>query len=236
MPQVYQSAATWAKASPKDPYAHFALSFVLRHGGMLQEAANECEAGSKIDPSNVTSRSCALVYILLGQYERVPPYLEQDPLSMYVRFRRVELAILANDRKTALDVVRTIRIGQNDYPDAHLLEAVLSGAPPETVREWSGKAEALFDMIDHPEGHFVDARYQSWAGQTEPALRLLRRAILNNYCSYPAMDSDPFLANLRRTPEYVELRRAGKACFDNFRSLVAVHGTESHPSSRSPLQ
>jgi hypothetical protein len=34
------------------------------------------------------------------------------------------------------------------------------------------------------------------------------------------MDSDPFLANVRRLPEYKELRQAGIACRENFRSQM----------------
>jgi hypothetical protein len=100
------------------------------------------------------------------------------------------------------------------------MEAALSGAPAEIIRNWSRENEALNDRITLPELHFVDARYQSWAGQPEAALRLLRRAIANNYCSYPVMDSDPFLANIRKLPEYKELRELGIACRENFRSQM----------------
>jgi hypothetical protein len=114
--------------------------------------------------------------------------------------------------------IRAIRVDARSYPDARLMEATLSGAPEQTVQNWSRDVEALNDRISDPELNFVDARYQSWAGQTEPALRLLRRAIVNNYCSYPVMDSDPFLANVRRLPAYRELRQAGITCRENFRS------------------
>jgi len=103
------------------------------------------------------------------------------------------------------------------------MEAVLSGAPEETVQNWSRDVEALNDRIADPELHFVDARYQSWAGRTDAALRLLRRAIANNYCSYPVMDSDPFLANVRGLPEYKELKQAGIACRENFRVQMQDH-------------
>ncbi len=34
------------------------------------------------------------------------------------------------------------------------------------------------------------------------------------------MDSDPFLANLRRMPEYKELKQAGIDCRENFRKQM----------------
>jgi hypothetical protein len=103
-----------------------------------------------------------------------------------------------------------------------MIEAVLSGASPETVQNWSRELESLFDHNNTPEAHFVEARYLAWAGQFEPALRFLRRAIANNYCSYPVIDSDPLLANIRRLPEYKELREAGMACREKFRAQMEV--------------
>ena len=166
-------------------------------------------------------RSCSLVYILLGRYDRVPAYIDLDPLSAYVRYRRMERAILRNDKAAALEEARSISAGPHSYADARMIEAFLGGASPERVRQWSREAEGYLDRNNTPEFPFVEARYQAWAGQTEPALRLLKRAMANNYCSYPIMDSDPFLANIRRLPEYKELRQAGIACRENFRAQMA---------------
>lgn len=217
---AYQAALAMSRANPQDGNAHFALSYVLRYGGMFEEAAKECELALKLDPSNTAFRSCSMVFILLGRYDRASAFLDLDQLSNYVRFRRMELAILANDKTAALEVARSIRLGPHDYSEARLVEAALSGAPRDAVLNWSRESEALYDRINLSEGYFVAARYQSWTGQTEPALRLLRRAIANNYCSYPVIDDDPFLANIRRLPEYAQLRQAGVACRENFRAQM----------------
>ena len=131
-------------------------------------------------------RSCSLVYILLGRYDRVPAYIDLDPLSAYVRYRGMELAILRNDKAAALEEARSISAGPHSYADARMIEAFLGGAAPERVRQWSREAEGYLDRNNTPEFPFVEARYQAWAGQTEPALRLLKRAMANNYCSYPS--------------------------------------------------
>lgn len=220
---AYHSALAMTRAHPQDAYAHLAMSYPLRYGGMFEEAASECDLAAKLDPSRATFQGCALVNILLARYDRAQAYLDRDQSSFLVHFRRMELAILRNDKTTALREVRSIYVsGPDDYPDARLMEAVLSGAPAETIRKWSQEDEALNDRITSPELHFVDARYQSWAGETEAALRLLRRAIANNYCSYPAMDSDPFLANVRKSLEYKQLRQAGIACRESFRSQMQL--------------
>lgn len=218
---AYHAALAMTRAHPQDAYAHLAMSYPLRYGGMFEEAGNECDLAAKLDPSRATFPGCALVNVLLARCDRAQAYLDRDQSSFLVHFRRMDLAILRNDTTTALREVRSIYVSApDDYPDARLMEAVLSGAPAGTVRKWSQLDEALNDRITSPELHYVDARYQSWAGETEAALRLLRRAIANNYCSYPAMDSDPFLANVRKLPEYKQLRQAGIACREGFRSQM----------------
>jgi len=217
---AYRTALAMTRENPRDPNAHFALSYALRYGGMFEEAAVECDRAFQLDPTNSVLRSCAMVNVFLGRYDRASAYLDLDPISSLTHYRRMEIAILRKDQTTALAEVRAVRVDARSYPDARLMEAALSGVPEETVQNWSRDVEALNDRISDPELHFVDARYESWVGQAEPALRLLRRAIANNYCSYPVMDSDPFLANVRRLPEYKELRQAGIACRENFRSQM----------------
>jgi hypothetical protein len=53
-------------------------------------------------------------------------------------------------------------------------------------------------------------------GYQDLALRLLRRAVEQNYCAYPAMEKDPLLASIRGTPEFAEIRQAGIACQQRF--------------------
>ena len=218
----YREAAAWTRAHPDLAYAHYALSFALRWGGLYKEAAQECDIALKLDSANSRFHSCSLVFILLGRYDRARMYIDLDSLSVMERYRRMDLAILTNDKTTALETIRAVRLGPRDYPDARLMEAALSGASPETVQERSREAEALYDRISLPEAYFVDARHQSWAGQTEAALRLLRRAIATGYCSFPVMDSDPMLANARRLPEYAKLRQEGVACRESFQSQMKI--------------
>ena len=45
---------------------------------------------------------------------------------------------------------------------------------------------------------------------------MLAEASKGNYCSYPAMDSDPMFANLRSQPQYAEIRAAAMQSQQNF--------------------
>ena len=43
---------------------------VLRYGGLLDEAARECEAAFTLDPTDRRLRTCALVFMQMGDYRR----------------------------------------------------------------------------------------------------------------------------------------------------------------------
>jgi hypothetical protein len=72
-------------------------------------------------------------------------------------------------------------------------------------------------MADYDPGvKYVLAAEDSFCGHPEFAFRELRRAISQNYCAYPQMETDPLLANVRGMPEFAEIRSLGIACQQRF--------------------
>lgn len=69
---------------------------------------------------------------------------------------------------------------------------------------------------DDPEATYLFTGHLSYCGQTETALRFLQNTVEANYCSYPVMDTDLMLANIRGKPKFLEIRAAGIACQKNF--------------------
>jgi hypothetical protein len=49
-------------------------------------------------------------------------------------------------------------------------------------------------------------------GQNEPALRLLKAAVQQNYCAYAALLDDPLLKDLRKDTAFNEVLTAGSNC------------------------
>jgi hypothetical protein len=67
-----------------------------------------------------------------------------------------------------------------------------------------------------PEVNYFAAAHLAYCGHSSTALQMLKRAIQGSYCSYPALDSDPFFANLRANPEFGGIRSSAIACQNNF--------------------
>jgi hypothetical protein len=60
------------------------------------------------------------------------------------------------------------------------------------------------------------AGWYSLCDQPDLAYSALRRAIAQNYCAYPQMETDPLLAKIRPMPEFAEIRSSGIACQQRF--------------------
>jgi hypothetical protein len=54
-------------------------------------------------------------------------------------------------------------------------------------------------------------------GQTEPALRLLKAAVQQNYCAYSALLDDPLLKELRKQTTFNEVLTAASSCQSLFK-------------------
>ena len=78
----------------------------------------------------------------------------------------------------------------------------------------TAKVQASVD----PEANYLAAANLAFCGRNTEALSLLSKAVEGHYCSYPVMDSDPFFARLRGTPEFARIRAAAVACQQNYAS------------------
>lgn len=83
------------------------------------------------------------------------------------------------------------------------------------LQDLAGSARAVKAETD-PELNYIAAGHLSYAGHTYGGIEMLKLAIEGGHCSYPAIDSDPLLANVRAQPELAQIRSAAIACQNNF--------------------
>jgi len=69
---------------------------------------------------------------------------------------------------------------------------------------------------DDPFPKYFLAGWYSLCDQPALAYSALRRAIAQNYCAYPQMETDSLLAKIRPMPEFAEIRSSGIACQQRF--------------------
>jgi tetratricopeptide (TPR) repeat protein len=208
-----QEAEDLVRRRPDNGDAHSILSGVFRYAGLLGESANECDTGFRLDPhtNTIGLRSCSIVFALRGNYRRAMDYINLNPASDFAKAMTTTTLLREGREKEAL------QIGPPHIPQwgsYDMLPACAEHKPPSEIAALAANVQTSED----PEANYLAAANLAYCGQTKEALRLLKLAVEGNYCSYPAMDSDPFFARMRTMPEFAAIRAAGIACQKRFLS------------------
>lgn len=204
---VLPMASDLVRRKPDKSHARFALGYVFRYAGLLQESAKECDAGFAIDPFGL--RSCAVVFIELGNYQRAEDYLHIDQRSEWSDALTIHLLARQGKLSDALQVKEPHIAGWESF---NLLAGCLRHESPDQVAKLADRVKPSSD----PETNYFSAMHLAYCGEQGAALEMLRRAIDGGYCSYPALDSEPFFDNLRKKQEFQSILQAGIDCRRDF--------------------
>ena len=231
--KAHQIALELVRRKPDDPNLHHVLSYVLRYGGSLDEAGRECEIAVLL-ATKVVWGSCSTTFRELGNYDRARFFVRKDLSSEWSKSAAIE--VLLREGKTS----EALRIPAPQIPhwDSYkMLLACARGAPSAEIQSLASKVE----IDDDPEMDYLFAAHLAYCGQNEAALRILKVAIGHNYCSYPAMDKDPFFDRLKTNPQFQHLRQSGIECHNDFVSgrdkgqyTPVIHVSNRHRQAGPP--
>ena len=68
--RAYDAATDLVRRRPQSADAHFALAYVLRYAGFLDQSTQQCNAARQLDPGNFAFRSCAWSFLEMGKTDR----------------------------------------------------------------------------------------------------------------------------------------------------------------------
>jgi TolB-like protein len=207
----WDEASALLRRRPDSAPAHFAMGYLLRYAGLLDESAGECEAALARDPKSYRWRSCATTYIQLGNYERAKAFLDLDPGSALVRRLTHQILIRQGRYEAALANTPS---GLNPLGDWY--RGCLARRPPSAESTLPAGVRDEILRIRDSEPKYVLSGMIALCGDRENALQILRKGVEQNFCGYPAMDTEPSFASLRGTPEFAEIRKIGIACQERF--------------------
>jgi eukaryotic-like serine/threonine-protein kinase len=205
-----QEAHALVKRRPQSAQAHFALGYVERYGGLLEDSSRECDAAMRLDPGNYLFRSCAWTFLYLGNPERAREYVQLDAGSEWANWVTASILLEEGKLKEARDSVKKIPATARYHRD--LAEAVLGMRPPAELDRLAQEDAISLAAGDDPETSYYQGSLLAYAGKKDAAVHMLRMAIEQNYCAYSALENDPLLDKLRPTPEFAELLKAARFC------------------------
>jgi len=216
--RAYKEAHDLVQRQPSNAMGHFALGYILRYAGLLDESARECETALSLDPGNAMWRSCVLTFETMGNPDRGMDFLRLDAGSNWVAGNLPRLLWTAGKMAEAREAGLKL---PSDTPRDKFLKACFERpstalpASAEMNAAARGFEPALLSNPD-PENRFLFASDMAFCGEREIALHVLKTSVEGHYCAYQALQSDPLLVSIRGTPEYNNLLSAAKQCQDNF--------------------
>ena len=210
--KAYQDAKALVARHPENAQAHFALSYVLRYGGAIEESAHECEAALSLDSGNFMLRGCSFTFDQLGNYARARDFLQLDAGSEWAAANLTRHYLRDGKVAQARDTAQK----RGDDLETRMLEACMddpsSANAVNLAREFA--AQVLADP--DPEVSYWVADDLAFCGQRDLALRLLKNSVAGHYCAYQGLQTEPLFTPLRSSPEFAQLLSAAKQCRDDF--------------------
>jgi eukaryotic-like serine/threonine-protein kinase len=214
--KAYQNAKALVERHPENSQARFALSYVLRYGGAMEESAHECDAALSLDPGSFMLRSCAFTFNQLGNYQRAMDFLQLDAGSEWASNNVMRHYIRDGKPAQAKEIADKL----TDDPASWYRMVVTCIENPSSPDIASlGRETVAVRLADpDPEPRYVVAGDLLFCGQKDAAVQLIKSAIAGHYCPYTGLQNDSIWAKLRGTPEFGELLSAAKRCRDGFLS------------------
>jgi len=214
--KAYAAAEALVKSRPESGQAHFTLAYVLRYAGMQEESARECDIALEISPGNYQWRSCAWGFMELGQTKRAMDFVRLDAGSEWANFATP--LILLRDGKLAEARESVKKVSPAPHYHRDLLEACLGMRPASELDKITADVEASVLGEPDPERWYYEGTIMAFCGKPDVALRMIRAAVEQNYCSYSALLSDPVLTKLHGSKEFDAVLTAAHECQEAVRT------------------
>jgi eukaryotic-like serine/threonine-protein kinase len=211
--KAYPGAKALVERHPENAVAHFALAYLLRYGGAIEESAHECDAALAADPGNFQLRSCSFTFEQLGNNARAMDFLQLDAGSQWATSNLLRHYLREGSLTKARDAIQK----SADKTYVRMVTACMD-APSSADTATLARQSATFALADpDPEVRYVVAPDFEFCGQRDLALSLLRSAIVaGHYCAYDGLRNDSAFAPLRGSPEFNQLISAAQQCRDTF--------------------
>ena len=208
--RAYDAATDLVRRLPRSADAHFALSYVLRYAGMLDQSTQECNSARALDPGNFSFRSCAWSFLEMGKTDRAMDFVHLDAGSEWAAWVTPYVYLaegnVAEARASAKNMAKAA------FYHRDLMQACVAPQKPADLAKIVREAESSVMMEPDAEAWYHVGALMAYCGQNEPALRLLRSAVQQNYCAYAALLDDPLLKNLRKDTAFNEVLTSGSNC------------------------
>ncbi len=177
---------------------------------MLDKAGEECNTARALDPGNFKFRSCAWAFVESGKTERAMDFVHLDAGSEWAAWVTPYIYLAEGKVADARENVKNMGKASTYHRD--LMAACVAQQRPADIDRIVRETESSVMMEPDPEAWYHVGALMAYCGQKEPALRLLKAAVQQNYCAHSALLDDPLLKDLRKETAFSDVLTAASGC------------------------
>jgi tetratricopeptide (TPR) repeat protein len=200
--------------------AHWELGYAYRFAGMLDESVGECERARQLAPSVKGNGAVLNSYLYLGEYQKFLESLPADDSSFTLFYRGFGEFHESQFDQAASDFDRAYQLDPNLYTGiGEALSDAIHQHAKEGLQLLSGLERTVKQRgVGDPEATYKIAQAYAVLADKSSALRALRMSVEGGFFSYPYIDKDPLLNDLRGESEFaqiLEIAHQRNAAFKN---------------------
>jgi tetratricopeptide (TPR) repeat protein len=208
--RAYHAATDLVRRCPRSADAHFALAYVIRYAGFLDQSTQECNTARQLDPGNFEFGSCAWTLLEMGDSDRAMDFVHLDAGSEWAEWVTPYIYLTEGNLAEAHNAAKNM--GKGSAYHRELMEACTASPRPPNLAKIVHDNESSVMLEPDPEAWYHVGVLMAACGQSEPAMRLLKAAVQQSYCAYGALLDDPLLKDLHKRTEFHELLAAASGC------------------------
>jgi DNA-binding winged helix-turn-helix (wHTH) protein/TolB-like protein len=212
--QAYDDITKLLHQRPDSGVVHLGNAYVLWYAGLLEESTSECEKARSIDAGTTDLASCGYIFMASDKYDRAREYFQLQSGNEYEKSGRAEIFLREGKEDKALQELKLLP--ESSVYGRALLQPCVQHRPPPRGDIAAQQLRSELMSAPDPFPKYLLAAWDSFCGESDLAFGELRRAISQNYCAYPQMETDPLLTKIRAMPEFAEIRSLGIACQQHF--------------------
>lgn len=207
-------------ANPSHGQAYWWLGYAYRYAGLLEASLEASERAQMLDPAGGGLGVTTNTYLYLGDYTTFAATLRDDGSARTAFYEGLGALYLRDPSRAIAAFERAYRL------DPALVHARIGKAMRHALagEAAAGRRElARIEEQDRPvDGELIYKVAQAYAllGDRDDALRLLARAIEQDFFCYPYIARDELMQSLRGDPAFARLVAAARQRHVEFRRTI----------------
>lgn len=203
---AWDAAHTMMQQRPDMSQVYFAMSYVLRYAGLIEESQRLCDRSFSMDPTDIGLRSCSSAFLLTGDYATARRFLASTRGTDWERLSEIELLLRENDLAGARALLDADPGLLDRYPERGLVYSHILDPDPEALAAHMPWLIEGYNAMGDPEVQHFAAAGLARLGRPEEALMLLRRSVEGGYLVGEGWGKDPFFDSVRGLGEFGKIR------------------------------